>query len=184
MIDSTGGTVPGGSDGSQACAFCRAFHAATGESVQCRQAHLYGSFQSMRFGGTYTYFCPLGVTHVCSPIMADGRMVGSLVGGPVRLIELDELVDELRTRHQLDAPQTKRISRSAASVPEVSPTRARSLGEILMFTASWVSGVNVQELVEEEERLSREARVSDYIHSLKTMGGESTSIYPAMASRS
>jgi AraC-like DNA-binding protein/ligand-binding sensor protein len=170
-------------DGTLPCDFCRTFRAATGEPVACREAHLYGSFQSMRFGGRYTYFCPLGLTHISAPIIADGRLAGSLVGGPILLVDHDDFMDELAEKHALEERALRTVGGAAKRVSVVSTRRARSLAETLLFAASWVSGINVRELVEEEERLSREARLSDYIHDIKTMGGGNASVYPAEMER-
>ncbi len=161
------------------CPFCRAFHAATARTVACRDAHLYGAFQSMRFGGRYTYFCPLGLTHIAAPIVVEGRLVASLVLGPILLVDHDDFMSELSARQGLSPDAVRAIEPAAKRVPVVSTRRTRALSEMLLFTASWISGANVRDLVEEEERLSREARVSDYIHDIKTMGGGSFSLCPA-----
>ena len=170
-------------DGTLPCAFCRTYRAATNRQVACREAHLYGSFQSMRFGGRYTYFCPLGLTHISAPIITDGRLAGSLVAGPILLVDHGDFLDELETKHEIGEKPMRTIGKAARRVEVISTTRARSLAEMLLFAASWVSGINVRELVEEEDRLSREARVSDYIHSIKSMGGEASEAYPAETER-
>jgi len=180
-MDADGHVVSGSSDNDRAvgCVVCRSVPGLVDAGSSCLQAHLYGSFQSMRFGGRYTYFCPLGLTYTCAPIIADARLAGSLVAGPVLLVDRAELAAEIRVKHGLSVADHDRLVDSLRAVPEVSPARARSLGETLLYTASWVSGVNVQALVLEEERLSRESRVSDYIHDLKTMGGGEAVVYSA-----
>ena len=67
--------------------------------INCRQAHLYGSDNALRFGGKYTYFCPLSLTHFTVPILIDGIVRGALVGGPVLLINHDEYFSEEILKH-------------------------------------------------------------------------------------
>ena len=74
------------------CSFCNAIEHFTGEKVNCRQTHLYGSENALRFGGKYTYFCPLSLTHFTAPILIGGIVRGALIGGPVLLIDRDEFL--------------------------------------------------------------------------------------------
>lgn len=158
------------------CRLCGAVLAETGALPACRESHLYGSFQSMRFGGRSVYFCALGLTHLSAPLISEGRMIGALVAGPMVMVDPLELADEVAASHAVDPAVVEPL---LAGFPSVTPKEARSIGEVLVYAASWVSGTDVQKLAEEEEQLSRESRVSDYIHQIKSMGGDATAHYPA-----
>lgn len=69
------------------CAFCTAEKA-----FRCADVHLYGSYQAERFGGSYTFFCPFGLTHCAAPVTNGGRIVGALILGPVMMMEPEEFM--------------------------------------------------------------------------------------------
>ncbi|RKX72329.1 MAG: hypothetical protein DRP49_09045, partial [Spirochaetes bacterium] len=73
VIDETGLTVqPEKTEVPPGCAVCRAYTEISGKSLNCREIHLYGGTQSFRFGGRYTYTCPLSLVHFTSPLMEEG----------------------------------------------------------------------------------------------------------------
>ena len=49
------------------CPVCSRMVEITGTRLNCRQSHLYGGYQSERFGGSYMYFCPVSLLHWSSP---------------------------------------------------------------------------------------------------------------------
>ena len=52
----------------EGCSFCRKSSRLMGDRLNCKQAHIYGSYQAERFGGKYVFFCKLGLTHWVSPV--------------------------------------------------------------------------------------------------------------------
>jgi AraC-like DNA-binding protein/ligand-binding sensor protein len=185
LIDDRGYSIDGDATGDiTPCAVCTHLSGRYGIRPTCRESRLYGSFQALRFGGRYTYFCDHSLTHIAAPLLDDGVMVASFSAGPFLLIDRDEyLRDELLARGRGIAP-TPELERAVESIPVVPTDRAHALEELLLYTASWASGVNVRSIVEEEERISSEAHVSGYIHAIKTMGGGSDATeYPAETER-
>ncbi len=186
VIDADGRPVVGGRrmSGPVRCGLCRTLEAASGRVTNCTQAHLYGSFEAMRFGGRYTYFCPLSLTHLSAPLLSDGVMVGAFVAGPVLLIDPAEYVaDEIATRYDLSAPDARKAERALGSIEHVTPARAHALAEQLLYSASWACGADVARIVEEQDRLSHESNISVYIQHLKTMGGDTDHAYPTQKER-
>jgi two-component system response regulator YesN len=106
----------------------------------CDSAHLYGCYQSERFGGQYIYFCPLGLTHWASPIVVEDIVVGALVGGPVHLINPDEMTfDDIANRFAAQRGGFAEIQKRLRDVPVFSPTQANSFSELLYYVASSLS---------------------------------------------
>ncbi len=178
VIDERGFAIEGdSSDSITPCEVCRHLALATKRPTTCRESRLYGSFQALRFGGRYTYFCDHSLTHIAAPLLDDGVMAGSFSAGPFLLIDRDEYIrDELVARPN-PIEDSDELRNAVASVPVISPDRAHALEELLLYTASWASGVNVRTIVEEEEQISNEAHVFEYIHAIKTTGGGSDAIY-------
>ena len=166
------------SDEPSRCRFCREFFRITGKEVNCRQAHLYGSTQSVRFGGKYTYFCPLSLVFFTSPVIIDGLFRGALVGGPVLLVTHREfLEDDIVARFHLTGDEKNRLEETVNRLPYVSPERARALSETLLHTASWISGIHVPSFIQSEEKIRQQNRIGEYIQELKA-GSETLPYYP------
>ncbi|RKX71980.1 MAG: hypothetical protein DRZ90_14730 [Spirochaetes bacterium] len=169
VIDETGLTVqPEKTEVPPGCAVCRAYTEISGKSLNCREIHLYGGTQSFRFGGRYTYTCPLSLVHFTSPLMEEGQMKGALVAGPVLLIHPDEFLDDEMARRMEMTPEIRRkLADSLDLIPRVSTERARALTDQLLYTASWITGWDARTLSESESRASQMARIAERIQQLK-----------------
>ena len=64
------------------CKFCQQVRQLVDtEDDYCKRVHLYGGYQSERFGGKYIFFCPMGMVHWASPISTKGMVRGYLLSG-------------------------------------------------------------------------------------------------------
>ncbi len=169
VIDETGLIVqPENTEIPPSCTMCRSFTEISGEAVNCREVHLHGGTQSFRFGGRYTYICPLSLVHFTSPLMEEGQMKGALVAGPVLLIHPDEFLDDEMPRHMEMTPERRRkLADSLDGIPRVSTERARALTDQLLYTASWITGWDARTLSDSESRASQMARIAERIQQLK-----------------
>ncbi|MBN2658941.1 MAG: PocR ligand-binding domain-containing protein [Spirochaetales bacterium] len=160
------------------CSLCSALKACTGKEINCRQSHLYGSENALRFGGKYTYFCPLSMTHFTSPILIDGVVRGALTGGPVLLIDREEFLQDEMSRHgALNDDDFNMLRRSLYDIPHISPRKVTALSELLLASASMLSDIKVSSYAEEMMFNSQQSRISEYIHHLKSMGGSEERTY-------
>lgn len=134
----------------------------------CSNAHLYGCYQAERFGGQYVYFCPLGLTHWASPVIQKGQVVGALIGGPVHLIDPEDLLfDDLAER--LDWPEQARETmwQKLKEIPVVSTERVNSLSELLCWTAAGLSDHTFARLEEKRQSGELQAELWEQISFLK-----------------
>ncbi len=188
VIDSRG-HVQGTPDIFHTCFVCSQLYGEKPGEEVCRKTHLYGCYQSERFGGRYHYFCPASLNYWASPIMFDGVIQGALVAGPVLLIEREELLNDILHPHrQREAPSgeylgenlpqaIKRIDTDSLralvkKIKRLNPARAHSLSELLFYTAASVSDSSSRILSEKNEVLEQQSRISEYVHHIKTMEGQ------------
>jgi hypothetical protein len=70
-------------------------------------------------------------------------------------------------------------------IPYRSPESVTSLSELLFMMSTFISGINAAEFVEEQEQLAQQSNISEYIHHIKTMGGDEKLIsdYPLQKER-
>ena len=162
------------------CKLCRTYREVSGNTVDCRRVHLHGGTQSFRFGGRYTYTCPLSLIHFTSPLMEEGQMKGALVSGPVLLIDPDEYLDDEMSRHmEMTREKRRRLKESLSGISRVSTERARALADQLLYAATWVTGWDARTLSNTDSRATQMARIAERIQQLKDDeegGGKAT--YP------
>ncbi|MDD2457243.1 MAG: PocR ligand-binding domain-containing protein [Eubacteriales bacterium] len=135
----------------------------------CSNAHLYGCYQAERFGGQYVYFCPIGLTHWASPVILKGQVVGALIGGPVHLVDPEDLLfDDLAEK--LDWPDQAKdtLWLKIKQIPVVSTERVNSLSELLYWTAAGLSDATFARLEEKRQSGDLQAELWEQISFLKS----------------
>jgi len=179
VIDTNGKTLY--KAGRRQCEFCKKISSILDESQSCENAHIYGSYQAERFGGKYVFFCPMGLAHWVSPINVNGIMNGALLAGPVFMIDPDEfLLEEYIQKNNIQDKHIENIDELIREIPVIEPDRVNSMSELLYIVASHLSDPQSQAYEYEREAHEQQANISQYIHHIKTMGGDDTNIsgYP------
>jgi len=169
LIDDTGETLFSTSSENEFCRFCFELGPDTPSGMECRNAHLYGSYQAERFGGKYVFFCPFGMAHWACPITIDGIMKGALLGGPVHMIEPEEfLLEDLFKKYDNNNLVKKAISLSK-KIPIVSTDKVNSLSELLRMISYYLSDTTRYQYSLNLQEQEQAADISDYIHKLNRM---------------
>jgi two-component system response regulator YesN len=180
LIDDSGQMLYPAEYQNQLCRYCSGLKSEMPAEINCRNAHLYGSYQAERFGGKYIFFCPLGMVHWACPITIDKIMRGAVLGGPVHMIEPEEfLLSELLGKYFNDE-QIKLAIAYAKTVPVVDTERVNSLAELLSMVAFCLSDTPHHEYRLELKHHEQVSDISQYIHYLKDTlkNGEDVSQYP------
>jgi two-component system response regulator YesN len=181
IIDSSGDTLYETCGNKEFCGICKSVMADQNNNQSCSKAHLYGSYQAERFGGKYVFFCPMGLVHWASPITSDGMMKGAILGGPVHMIEPEDfLIEELIVRNNANEEQFAKIRHHIYEVPVIKPEIVNSLSELLFIVAAHISDIQPSKYLEERDYNEHHSNISEYIHYIKTMGGDESHIgsYP------
>lgn len=181
IIDTYGQTLYDTYGDDNACKFCKRIDGILNKHQNCSNAHLYGSYQAERFGGKYVFFCPMGLVHWVSPIMVDGIMKGAVLGGPVQMIEPDDfLLEEIIQKNNVEETHLSEIWKYVNEIPVIRPERVNSLSELLFIVAAHISDIQPSKYLEEREYQEQQSDISEYIHYIKTMGGDDNNLqgYP------
>jgi len=164
-----------------ACKFCHKIQGELNKSQSCLNAHLYGSYQAERFGGKYVFFCPFGLTHWASPIINKGIMKGAIIAGPVQMMEPEDfLLEDILRKNNIDEKYLDEFNQYIKKLPIIKPERVNSLSELLFIVAAHISDIQPSKYLEEREFHEHQSDISEYLHYIKTMGGDDKSInsYP------
>jgi AraC-like DNA-binding protein/ligand-binding sensor protein len=155
--------------GSYGAAFCRLV---SGEGVapdRCRQSYLYGGYQAEKLGEYYIYFCPSTLANWTVPILEQGVAEYYLVGGPVLLHEIDDLLlDDIYRQNPGLRFHEEKVREALAKVPVVDPTRVRYLAEILFRLAQGLMAGDLSILAERQKFSALGAGVAEVIHDKKS----------------
>jgi len=181
IMDTTGKTLYNSCVKEEVCNFCKCIEPFFEDGQSCSNTHLYGSYQAEKFGGKYVFFCPMGLAHWVSPITVDGIMRGSLIAGPVQMIDPEDfLIDDIIRKLGIDENKMHEIRSAINKVPVIKPDVVNKLSELLFIVAIYISDVQPSEYFEEREFYEQQSDISEYIHYIKTMGGSDEEIesYP------
>ncbi len=177
VIDTHGNTVVHASPKGQ-CELCKSLGSI---DKKCSNAHLYGSYQAERFGGRYIFFCPIGLVHWVSPIMSDGVSKGAVLGGPVLMMEPDELlIEEIIINGGFDKKKISEIEQQVRLLPIISPETVKDLSEMLFMVSLYIADSPDNACRARTEALEQQSRISEYVHYIKSLANESsdTRTYP------
>lgn len=173
IIDGTGKTIYNSCSSKGVCKFCKKVQSSLGQFQNCQSVHLYGSYQAERFGGKYIFFCPIGLVHWASPFTKDEIIRGAVLGGPVMMVEPDDfLLDEIIMKSNIDKAHIEELKQYINEIPIIQPDVVNSLSELLFIVTTYISDVKSSQYLEDREYLEQQSDISEYIHYIKTMGGD------------
>lgn len=135
----------------------------------CLNSHLYGCYQSERFGGRYVYFCPMGLTHWTSPLISDGAVVGALLAGPVHMVEPDEfLMEDLVARYGISQSAVKEIKKASETLLVIPPSMVNHYSELLYLVARGISDKTFDILEEKKAKGDQQSEIAEQIEFMKS----------------
>ena len=129
------------------CSFCRLLRG-LGPAVDCGDVHRYGIYQAERFGGEYIYFCSMSLLHWAVPVVTFGETALAFVGGPVLLVEPEDLIaEEIVSRYDLSGAALETARNALRGLRFVPPSQATSFAELLKGLAAGVAAEALPEVL-------------------------------------
>lgn len=162
-----------GASGARACED----PAGSGENgtTACEDVLRYGILQAERFGGAYMSFCPNSLLITTAIVRREAQTVGALIAGPVTLVEKEELLlEELAKLPAAGEHCDPSLADTLSKVQTVDTVRAKALADMLE-AASRDASAEIEGRVDPRiEASRRNARIAEYIQSLKASGYDSS----------
>lgn len=135
----------------------------------CEACDKNGAVEALKSGRPTVYRCHAGLIDYAAPIMLQGRLIGSFLGGQVRVCEIDE--EQMRSiarKYSIDEEEYIAASRETSIIPLNDIERAAQFLSEMSETLSDMAYKNYLAL-EQSKRLERAARSqSNFIMSLST----------------
>lgn len=154
------------------CTFCHTLQSTIGMHIDCSSAHKYGIYQSERFEGKYTFFCPVGLVHWASPLLIGEEMKAAFLGGPVLLYDREEFASEVIAKHNLGEFEADRLRSLTQEIPLVDHAKLSSLTEMLYLLSKQISEEETRRYMHQQEEVEKlNEEIKDSLPYLKSMGG-------------
>ena len=166
--------------GCASCGLCAAAMGTPDAKAACRDAHQYGMKQAERFGGKYSYFCPMGLTCFVSPIMGEETGLAKITVGPFLMVDRDDYVHiDLREAARFSGAQRRLISDALDHIPFVDPERVSHLSSLLFMAVGFLNNVATgNRMLETQGADAIQGQISDYIAQLKLENPNAPPRYP------
>lgn len=151
------------------CAGCSLCALAHRDKDACRQTRKYGMGEAKRFGGSYIYFCTMGLTLLTSPFLGIRGGEAQLTAGPLRMMDVqDYTACELYEMPGIPQDTLFRLEKAVSQVSFVEAPRVTALSHLLFMTAAFMNSTAEQNrLLENQTSVRLQGRISDYIFHLK-----------------
>jgi AraC-like DNA-binding protein/ligand-binding sensor protein len=135
-------------------------------ALPCGFLHINAVKKSQYFGGSYIYVCDLGFMFWTSPIYANERLVGALMGTGFLAVDAEEAAAALSVMSGGETP-VKEFTEHLSGFPRGSPERIKALAELLMICAENLSvgERNYHEIL--KRRAEQQFSLSSEIQALK-----------------
>jgi len=104
----------------------------------CREMHTNAIKESYRFGGSYTYMCPLGFIFWTSPIYLDGQFTGALLGSGFLGIDSEEAADRMHDVCE-GAVSKAELKQMLKQFPRVESGKIKAMAELMLICAKALS---------------------------------------------
>ena len=104
----------------------------------CREMHINAVRESHRFGGSYTYICPLGFMFWTSPIFQDGRFTGALMGGGFLGTDTEGTCARMYQMCEGAKSETE-LKQILSQFPRGEPRKIKAMAELLLICAQSLS---------------------------------------------
>ena len=134
----------------------------------CRETHLNAIKESYRFGGSYTYVCPLGFMFWTSPIYLDGQFTGSLVASGFLGVDGEETCVRMRSMCGGDVGEAE-LKRILSQFPRGDPRKIKAMAELMFICAKSLSVGSEGCHVGMRRRAEQQADISVKIGNMKKL---------------
>lgn len=95
----------------------------------CEKSLKFNFGQSLRFGGSYVFFCPGSLMFWASPLLSEAKVSHGLIAGPVLVLPPQELDDSL----------SERMGERISELKQKDPGSVSSLAEVMRMVSGWAS---------------------------------------------
>jgi len=136
-------------------------------SRPCNNMHINAIKEANRFGGSYIYMCELGFMFWTSPIYADDRFIGSLIGSGFIGIDSDEVAN-LMYQMASGKVSMEEVKQILLPFQRSDPEKIKALSDLMLILAKSFSSGSDEYYKTMKRRSDQQADLSVKIQELKS----------------
>ncbi len=121
----------------RACMECAELSRRNG-GFMCGTLHDKSIALSKKWGGTYEYLCPIGMSYIAVFLEAKKADEKALIVGPFRMITFEDFIDE-DLPNNFGAKDTSHLEIEVKKIPYIHFSRVASIADILMLVANKIT---------------------------------------------
>ncbi len=122
------------------CAVCRLVRTSREGLERCRLSYADAGVHAARLGGLHVFRCHAGLLNWATPLMADGRHIGTVVCGQVAVgDQLDVFARQVAERAQGLGIERTALLAAASDIELLSVARVQAAAELLSAVATYVT---------------------------------------------
>ncbi len=159
--------------------YCRLLARQVFTPSACQAAHLSAARRAQSLGESYIFACPASLNLIAFPLLIHGALLAEILVGPFLMDAPDStLVSGLCERRPLPGAALLELYDELGGVPVVPPDKVQQISKLLYFLLSPLNPAHNRRLVENQEKLSQQAHISETIRMYKEQGASGDEPYP------
>ena len=146
--------------------FCKFFNTSKIPG-ECSSSLRFSTQLSYEMGDAYIYYCPIGLVHICVPVIVDNQYCANAVAGPLAMGEIND--QHLKQALIMDRDALPRVTKIALFISKMkvyTPTQIQKISQ-LFFSAVLQSHKNWEDYVQLQSRFNQQIEAGEHIRKRK-----------------
>ena len=135
--------------------------------TECSSSLRFSTQLSYEMGDAYIYYCPIGLVHICVPVIVDNQYCANAVAGPLAMGEIND--QHLKQALIMDRDALPRVTKIALFISKMkvyTPTQIQKISQ-LFFSAVLQSHKNWEDYVQLQSRFNQQIEAGEHIRKRK-----------------
>jgi len=146
--------------------FCKFFNTSKIPG-ECSSSLRFSTQISYEMGDAYVYYCPIGLVHICVPVIVDKQYCASAVAGPLAMGEIgDHHLSQALNMDQNALSQVTKIALFISKMKVYTPTQIQKVSQ-LFYGAVLQSHKNWEDYEQLQSRYNQQIEAGEHIRKRK-----------------
>lgn len=172
LIDADGGTLCAFGTGA---AYCRELNEKVFPEKTCVKLHADAGRQAQKLGEAYIFTCQAELSHIAFPLLHREELLGTIIAGPFLMDAPDAtFLTPLAERYPISTPLACFLYDALRELPVFPPAKVNDLKALIDHLFSPLMPAERMLLLQTQQKVYQQARVSEAIHVYKDEPTEET----------
>lgn len=147
---------------SEPCPFCQYIRSQPNLQKYCFKCDSRGGLEAVRINAPYIYLCHCNIVDIAIPIMIDGKYIGAIMGGQIRLPEEEKDIDleKILLSPSKEIFKSEEVRQMYNRIPTLSYTEIKQIANMLFHLSNYI----VEEAVNKNVILEMYGEIANRSH--------------------